>query len=135
MNLHQSYKEIGKEFAHNYYSEIDRDLNAVGYMYYTDTYITVIGEEVLGYQAFIDTLHRYSVYRLHHQIQEVDCQPVTDDLMIINVTGQLTSDGVNYNRFSETFTLMRDGGGSNLFGQPAGGNTFHIRNQMLRMIP
>ena len=126
MSFIDNYKTIGKQFTDAYYQAIDQNLNSVSQLYCPNAYITMMGEEMVGFDKFVQRLRDYGVYRFQHRIQEVDPQPINEQYLLITVTGTVTADGLNYNRFSETFTLMRP--------DTFGGNTCHVKNHLFRLI-
>ena len=136
MSVYDNYRQIADEFVNTYYQTMDRDIAGVNQMYLQEACISLLGDEMVGFQNYLYRLQNtYSVFRFHHQIHEVDPQPIQEDVILITVTGRVTADGRNYNRFVETFTLVQEGHNQGFGFQHNYQPTFYIRNQIFRMIP
>lgn len=123
INVVTQHKQIATEFVRYYYGNLSSSLGSVAPSYFSDSFFTILGEEGMGFGYYLQRMQLLGVQRLAYHSLEIDSQPITNEMLLIVVNGKVTADGINYNTFSETFTLVKD----NL-------NGFHIRNQILRLL-
>jgi hypothetical protein len=124
VNIVTQHKQIANEFVRYYYGNLSNNLGSVAPSYFADSFLTILEVEGIGFGHYLQQMQLIGVQRLGYHIFNIFSQPITNDMLLIVVFGKLTANGINYEAFSETFTLVKDSQ-----------NGFHIRNQILQLCP
>jgi len=108
MALNPQYDAIGQTFAQQYYATFD-DANVRANLinfYNTDSsLLTFEGMQFQGAQRIMEKINGLAFQKICHIITKVDCQPMYDGGILINVLGQLKTDEDHPHSFAQTFVL------------------------------
>merc|ERR1712141_663268 len=92
MALNPNYESIGKAFVQQYYALFD-DKNSrpnLVNLYNADqSLMSFEGVQVQGSAKIMEKISSLSFDRIAHSITSIDCQPMFDGGILINVLGQL----------------------------------------------
>jgi len=113
MALNPNYDAIGKAFVQQYYALFD-DKNArpnlVNLYNAEQSLMTFEGVQMQGSAKIMEKISSLTFERIAHSITAIDCQPMFDGGILINVLGQLKTDEDPPHSFLQTFVLQNSGG-------------------------
>lgn len=123
MALNPQYDAIGQAFAQQYYSTFDeRNFGTLINFYNAETSLmTFEGIQLQGAHNIMEKFNGLTFQKIQHIITKVDCQPMFDGGILINVLGQLKTDDDPPHSFSQTFVL-----------KPIG-DTFFLQHDIFRL--
>jgi hypothetical protein len=125
MALNPQYDAIGKAFVQQYYAIFDdatqrQNLSA---LYNADqSLMTFEGVQMQGVAKIMEKIGSLTFQRIVHSITAIDCQPMFDGGILINVLGQLKTDDDPAQSFIQTFVLK------------PGGDSFFIQHDTFRLV-
>jgi len=108
MALNPQYDAIGQAFAQQYYSIFDdatQRANLINFYNAETSLMTFEGQQLQGAQRIMEKFNSLTFQKIQHIITKVDCQPMFDGGILINVLGQLKTDDDPPHSFSQTFVL------------------------------
>lgn len=115
-------EEIVKQFGQRYYSYFDQNqLQLLNLLFKRDAVISINNQHFVGFNNFANFLIQNGTYHLVHQNLNLIYQEVGSHLMI-SVTGDLISNHICCNKFTEMILLEKDG------------DSYQIRNMILQMM-
>jgi len=95
MALNPQYDAIGKAFVQQYYTLFD-DANQrhqlVNLYNANESLMTFEGVQMQGAPKIMEKISSLTFQRIAHSITAIDCQPMFDGGILINVLGQLNTD-------------------------------------------
>ncbi|UZJ55509.1 hypothetical protein CBS101457_004829 [Exobasidium rhododendri] len=109
---------IAEQFCNFYYQTFDADRSTLGALYRPTSMLTFEGAQVQGSEAIVDKLKNLPFQRVQHKVETRDAQPTGADgtSLCVMVTGALiVDDSPQPMRFSQTFTLIPEGGSYYVF--------------------
>ncbi|ODM96274.1 putative nuclear transport factor 2 [Orchesella cincta] len=112
-NLNPQYDTIGKAFAQQYYGLFDNPAqrpNLHNLYSETESLMSFEGQQCQGAAKIMEKFNSLSFQKILHIITSVDCQPMFDGGILINVIGQLKTDDDPPHTYSQTFVLKPLGG-------------------------
>lgn len=119
-----NFRAVSDSFLQYYYSAHVTDQRKLPPLYLMDAKITVMGKEVVGYHEMTKVLGQNGVNCLSYHTVNGTCQPIDPNAVMIITHGKVkVNTDVFPTRFTETFVLRRDNGGS-----------FYITNQVLEFL-
>jgi len=108
MALNPQYDAIGQAFAAQYYSVFDdptQRASLVNFYNAESSLMTFEGIQLQGAQNIMEKFNSLTFQKIQHIITKVDCQPMFDGGVLINVLGQLKTDDDPPHSYSQTFVL------------------------------
>jgi len=124
MALNPNYENIGKAFTTQYYQMFDNPATRpqLQALYNAEqSLLSFEGQQMQGAAKIMEKLGSLTFQKIAHLITAVDCQPMFDGGILINVLGQLKTDEDPPHGFSQVFLL-----------QPAG-NSWFVANDVFRL--
>jgi hypothetical protein len=125
MALNPQYEPIGKAFTQQYYALFDdpTQRHQLSNFYNAETSLmTFEGQSMQGTVKIMEKLGSLTFQKIGHLVTAVDCQPMFDGGILINVLGQLKTDDDPVNSFNQTFIL-----------RPAN-DSFYIQHDVFRIV-
>jgi len=108
MSLNPNYEQIGKAFTQQYYDMFDNQATRANLqqLYNAEqSLLSFEGQQMQGAAKIMEKLGSLTFQKIQHLITTVDCQPMFDGGILINVLGQLKTDEDPPHGFSQTFVL------------------------------
>jgi len=102
------YEPIGKAFGQQYYALFDNPAtrgSLLGLYHPTESLMSFEGQQCQGAQKILEKFQSLTFQKIQHVITSMDCQPMFDGGILINVLGQLKTDDDPPLTFSQTFVL------------------------------
>ncbi|XP_055533331.1 probable nuclear transport factor 2 [Wyeomyia smithii] len=124
MALNPQYDLIGKGFVTTYYTLFDdpNQRHTLVTMYNADSsFMTFEGQQIQGSAKIAEKLQSLTFQKISRAITAIDCQPMFDGGVLINVLGRLQCDEDPPHAYSQVFVL-----------KPAG-NTFYCAHDVFRL--
>jgi len=113
MALNPQYDAIGKAFVQQYYTLFD-DANQrhqlVNLYNANESLMTFEGVQMQGAPKIMEKISSLTFQRIAHSITAIDCQPMFDGGILINVLGQLKTDEDPPHSFLQSFVLKNSNG-------------------------
>jgi hypothetical protein len=125
MALNPNYEAIGKAFTTQYYNMFDEPSTRsqlVALYNEQQSLLSFEGQQMQGSKAIMEKLGSLAFQKIAHLITAVDCQPMFDGGILINVLGQLKTDDDIPQSFMQNFVL-----------KPAG-DSFFIQHDVFRLV-
>eukprot|EP00090_Calanus_glacialis_P014662 TRINITY_DN2349_c0_g1_i1.p1 TRINITY_DN2349_c0_g1~~TRINITY_DN2349_c0_g1_i1.p1 ORF type:complete len:132 (-),score=36.21 TRINITY_DN2349_c0_g1_i1:333-728(-) len=125
MALNPNYEAIGKAFTEQYYNMFDNPAtrSQLQALYNADqSLLSFEGQQMQGATKIMEKLSSLTFQKIAHLITAVDCQPMFDGGILINVLGQLKTDDDIPQSFMQNFVL-----------KPAG-DSFFIQHDVFRLV-
>merc|ERR1711902_417390 len=125
MALNPNYESIGKAFTEQYYGLFDDPAQRPGLvnLYNAEqSLMTFEGQQMQGAAKIMEKIASLTFQKIAHLITAVDCQPMFDGGILINVLGQLKTDDDIPQSFMQNFVL-----------KPAG-DSFFIQHDVFRLV-
>ena len=123
IDVNYKYKQVATKFCKFYYSTYDKNIKDLSNSYHPKAQFTVNDVEVAGVNNFFNLLEQNNLRSFTHHDLNVQCQPIGDDNLLLNITGTITVNGsIFINKFTETILVQRDNF-----------NPFYIFSTMLRI--
>lgn len=102
---------ISKNFVDYYYQTFDLNRQALAPLYKQESMLSFQGDQVKGQVAIIDKLQNLSFQKIQHIIHSNDAQPSNNNCIIVNVCGELLTEGEEHPlKFSQSFQLAPEAG-------------------------
>mmetsp|Transcript_14704 Transcript_14704/g.21175 ORF Transcript_14704/g.21175 Transcript_14704/m.21175 type:complete len:122 (+) Transcript_14704:818-1183(+) len=96
---------LAKQFTEHYYGTFDTSPQNLSGLFTQNSMMTFEGQQFQGVQNILQKITQ--IGRTGHEVKTVDVQPsVTENALIIFVTGMITIDGGNKLHFCELFQLV-----------------------------
>jgi len=108
MSLNPNYEQIGKAFTEQYYNMFDNPAtrSQLQALYNADqSLLSFEGQQMQGVAKIMEKLQSLTFQKIAHLITAVDCQPMFDGGILINVLGQLKTDEDQPHGFTQCFLL------------------------------
>jgi len=108
MALNPNYESIGKAFTDQYYQMFDNPATRAQLqaLYNADqSLMSFEGQQMQGAAKIMEKLQSLTFQKIAHLITAVDCQPMFDGGILINVLGQLKTDDDIPQSFMQNFVL------------------------------
>merc|ERR1712107_857866 len=108
MALNPNYEAIGKAFTTQYYQMFDNPATRpqLQALYNAEqSLLSFEGQQMQGSAKIMEKLGSLTFQKIAHLITAVDCQPMFDGGILINVLGQLKTDEDPAHGFSQAFVL------------------------------
>lgn len=125
MALNPQYDAIGKAFVQQYYTLFDdanQRANLTQLYNPTESLMTFEGVQMQGAAKIMEKIGSLTFQRVQHSITAIDCQPMFNGGILINVLGQLKTDDDPAQSFIQTFLLK------------PGGDSFFIQHDTFRLV-
>lgn len=123
--LNPQYDQIGKAFVNQYYQMFDNPAQRLqlSSLYNTEqSLMTFEGVQMQGQVKIMEKITSLTFQKIAHLITAIDCQPMFDGGILINVLGQLKTDDDPPQSFIQMFVLK------------PGGDSFFIQHDMFRLV-
>ncbi|GAB0090543.1 Nuclear transport factor 2 [Sergentomyia squamirostris] len=108
MALNPQYEEIGKGFVQQYYQLFDNPTTRTTLMnfYNAETsFMTFEGQQIQGSGKILEKLQSLTFQKINRIFTSVDCQPMFDGGVLINVLGRLQCDDDPPHAYTQIFVL------------------------------
>jgi len=108
MALNPEFDKIGKAFTEQYYNMFDNPATRpqLQVLYNAEqSLLSFEGQQMQGAAKIMEKLSSLTFQKIAHLITAVDCQPMFDGGILVNVLGQLKTDEDPAHGFSQTFVL------------------------------
>lgn len=125
MALNPQYEPIGKAFTQQYYALFDDPTQRhqlVNLYNAESSLMTFEGQQMQGAAKIMEKFGSLTFQKIAHLVTAVDCQPMFDGGILINVLGQLKTDDDHPQSFNQTFIL-----------RPAN-DSFFIQHDIFRVV-
>eukprot|EP00088_Acartia_fossae_P014032 TRINITY_DN17477_c0_g1_i2.p1 TRINITY_DN17477_c0_g1~~TRINITY_DN17477_c0_g1_i2.p1 ORF type:complete len:144 (+),score=34.66 TRINITY_DN17477_c0_g1_i2:37-432(+) len=125
MSLNPNYEQIGKAFTEQYYNMFDNPATRaqLSALYNADqSLMSFEGQQMQGSVKIMEKIQSLTFQKIAHLITAVDCQPMFDGGILINVLGQLKTDDDPPQSFMQNFVLK------------PGGDSFFIQHDVFRLV-
>jgi len=125
MALNPNYEAIGKAFTTQYYQMFDNPTSRsqLQQLYNAEqSLLSFEGQQMQGAAKIMEKLGSLSFQKIAHLITAVDCQPMFDGGILVNVLGQLKTDEDIPQSFMQNFVL-----------KPSG-DSFFIQHDVFRLV-
>merc|ERR1712150_79282 len=113
MTLNPQYEAIGRAFVQRFYMLFDDAAQRpqLAALYKADqSLMTFEGVSMQGAAKIMEKISSLTFQRIAHSITAIDCQPMFDGGILINVLGQLKTDEDPPHSFLQTFVLQNSSG-------------------------
>ncbi|XP_037069437.1 probable nuclear transport factor 2 [Pollicipes pollicipes] len=120
MALNPQYLAIGEQFAKQYYTLFDDPACRAQLINLYSPEMSLMsfeGSQHRGAQKIMEKFAALTFAKIQHIVTTVDCQPMFDGGILINVVGQLKTDDDPVHGFSQTFVLKPVPNGQGFFCQ------------------
>jgi len=119
------YRQIVDDFVKLYYQTYDINLNELGKFFFNNCLILFLDEELIGFNNYLLKLNQYGINKFTHYNLKINAQPVSDNIILINVSGIISANNYHItNKFTETILLTKN----------LDDNKFYISNLILRLL-
>ncbi|PFX33201.1 nuclear transport factor 2-like [Stylophora pistillata] len=105
MAFNPNFNDIGKNFAQVYYQTFDTNRANLASLYESQSMLTFEGDQFQGREPIMKKLTGLPFTTVKHVITTIDCQPSTDNGVVVFVVGQLKTDDDPPHGFSQCFHL------------------------------
>jgi len=108
MALNPNYESIGKAFTDQYYQMFDNPATRAQLqaLYNAEqSLMSFEGQQMQGSAKIMEKIQSLTFQKIAHLITAVDCQPMFDGGILINVLGQLKTDDDIPQSFMQNFVL------------------------------
>jgi len=108
MALNPNYESIGKAFTDQYYQMFDNPATRAQLqaLYNSEqSLMSFEGQQMQGAAKIMEKIQSLTFQKIAHLITAVDCQPMFDGGILINVLGQLKTDDDIPQSFMQNFVL------------------------------
>jgi len=125
MALNPNYEQIGKAFTQQYYALFDNPATRgqLQALYNAEqSLMSFEGQQMQGAAKIMEKIASLTFQKIAHLITAVDCQPMFDGGILINVLGQLKTDDDPPQSFMQNFVLR------------PGGDSFYIQHDVFRLV-
>lgn len=125
MAINPNFNEIGKAFTDQYYQMFDNAATRgqLQALYNPEqSLMSFEGQQMQGAAKIMEKIASLSFQKIAHLITAIDCQPMFDGGILINVLGQLKTDDDPPQSFMQNFVL-----------KPAG-DSFFIQHDNFRLV-
>ncbi|XP_052815703.1 probable nuclear transport factor 2 [Mya arenaria] len=120
--MNPDFQKIGEAFVEHYYKMYDSGMkDALLSLYHDTSLLTFEGDQKQGNVSIVEK-HKLITSKTAHAVTTIDCQPMLNGSVLVNVLGQLKSDDDKPLPFTQTFVLSPS---------PEGG--FLIMNETFRL--
>jgi len=112
MALNPNYEAIGKAFTTQYYQLFDNAATRgqLQALYNAEqSLMSFEGMQMQGSAKIMEKLASLTFQKIQHIVTAVDCQPMFDGGILINVLGQLKTDEDQVHGFTQSFLLRPAG--------------------------
>ena len=116
------YKKISNDFCNIYYKTISNSINSTSHFFDENCKFTFLGEECVGFNNYLIKLQNKSINKLIYNINFCDSQCIGSKSVLINTTGKVSTNGINYFNYSELFILVKKN------------NNYFIKNNIFRLV-
>jgi len=106
MNPH--YEQIGKAFTEQYYNLFDNPATRANLstLYNAEqSLMSFEGQAMQGTAKIMEKIQSLTFQKIAHLVTAVDCQPMFDGGVLVNVLGQLKTDEDQAHGFTQNFVL------------------------------
>jgi hypothetical protein len=122
VNVMFEYKKIAQEFCLEYYTLYDDNVDKLKKMYHTEAKFIYLDHEINGFDNWIVALRQNGYYKFTHYNMNINVIPLCNDNLSITITGKMSINNNQEQRFTENIMLQKDG------------NNFYICTTMFRTI-
>lgn len=125
MSLNANYEQIGKAFTEQYYNMFDNPAtrSQLQALYNPEqSLMSFEGQQMQGTAKIMEKIQSLTFQKIAHLITAVDCQPMFDGGILINVLGQLKTDDDPPQSFMQCFVLKPNG------------DSFFIQHDVFRLV-
>jgi len=108
MALNPEYEAIGKAFTNQYYAMFDDPIQRPNLINLYNAELSLMsfeGQQLQGAHKIMEKFNSLSFQKIQHIVTVVDCQPMFDGGVLVNVIGQLKTDEDPPHSFAQTFVL------------------------------
>ena len=116
------YKKISNDFCNIYYKNINNDINSVGTFFDENCKFTFLGEDFVGFNNKIINLQNKSINKLIYKINFCDSHCIGSKSILINTTGKVSTNNINYFNFTELFILVKKN------------DSYFVKNNIFRLV-
>ena len=104
----QNYIEVTERFVKHYYQLWNTNQNSIKDLYGLGACITYLGNKYNNFHHILNYLTLIGIKKLTFDNLKFTSQPLGEDKILINIWGNVTSNGIHYRKFTETIILYRD---------------------------
>jgi len=112
MALNPNFNQIGQAFVQQYYAIFDNPATRgeLAKLYNTEqSFLTFEGQQMQGTAKIMEKINSLTFQTIAHSVTSIDCHPMFDGGILVNVMGQLKTDQDIPQSFSQNFVLKPSG--------------------------
>jgi len=98
------FTEVGTQFVQHFYNTFNQPRENLMSLFSDQSMLTFEGEQFMGQQQIYSKLSSFG--KVAHNITTLDCQPTTNNGILVFVCGTLSIEDGNPMMFTETFHLQ-----------------------------
>ena len=95
-----NYNQIANEFLNNYYNAKNSNIVNTYMFYNTDCLFTFLGNELKGFNNYIQKIRNLSLLNIKFIVDNVKIQPSINKTLIVTVKGKFHNNSKNYNYYN-----------------------------------
>ena len=125
MALNPNFNQIGEMFTKQYYAMFDNAATRgeLAKLYNTEqSFLSFEGQQMQGTAKIMEKINSLTFQSIAHIVTSIDCHPMFDGGILVNVMGQLKTDNDPPQSFMQNFVL-----------KPMG-NSFFIQHDVFRLV-
>jgi hypothetical protein len=125
MALNPNFDQIGQAFVTQYYSMFDNvaTRGELSKLYNAEqSFLSFEGQQMQGTAKIMEKLNSLTFQKISHIVTSIDCHPMFDGGILVNVMGQLKTDDDIPQSFMQNFVL-----------KPSG-DSFFIQHDVFRLV-
>ncbi len=108
VNVMMDYSKIAQEFCMEYYALYDENVEKLRKMYHANSKFVYLDHEIDGFETWLNALKHNGFYKFAHYNMNVNVIPLSDKNISINITGRMSINHRNEQRFTENIILQKD---------------------------
>merc|ERR1712183_454509 len=108
MALNPNFNQIGEAFTKQYYALFDNPatLGELAKLYNPEqSFLSFEGQQMQGTAKIMEKLQSLTFQAIAHNVTSIDCHPMFDGGILVNVMGQLKTDNDPPQSFMQNFVL------------------------------
>ena len=104
----QNYSDVTERFVTHYYRLWNTNYSSIKQLYTEIPCITYLGNKYNNFDHVLNYLTLIGVKKLAFDNLKFTSQPLGEDKILISIWGNVTSNCIQYRKFTETIVLHRD---------------------------
>jgi hypothetical protein len=123
INVFTDYTQIAQAFCLEYYTLYDDNIEKLKKMYHSDAKFVYLDNEFDSFNTWLKAINDNHFWKFTHYNMNVNVIPICDSNLSITITGKMSVNNGNEQRFTENIILQKDNN-----------NNFYICTTMFKII-